>query len=555
MNYLTNLNLNKNQLQNAVIHPLTTAPSNPVAGQIYYNSTDKIVYYYDGTEWVDFGSSYELPVATTSELGGVIVGDGLSVDANGQISVDDIAFADLTDHPTTLAGYGITDANISNGTITLGSDTITPVVDANYVHTDNNFTTALKNKLDGIEEGAEANVIETVKVNGTAVSVDSEKAVDISVPVQSVAGKTGAVTLDKSDVGLGNVDNTSDATKKTNFTGTIASGDTGFVTGGDAYTALNGKLSLSGGTMSGDIAMGSNKVTGVGAPTSDGDAANKKYVDDSISGLGTLLNFKGTVGTTAALPTTGMSKGDVYIVTADNSEWVWTSDSATGTASDYEELGPTIDLSGYLQIANLATSTGSGTTTAMTQKAVTDALAEKQDTITAGTGLSMAADGVTINHSNSVTAGTAGTNSATSGATLAVPYVTYDAQGHITASGTHTHTIDSIDLTSAVTGILPVANGGTGNSTVDTAPTSGSTKMVTSGGVYTALNGLIKTATGTIGTSATSATVAYTGTLIATRTEMNGAEVVTEVAVGASSVTFTTASAPASAVTCTVIYA
>ena len=44
-------------------------------------------------------------------------------------------------------------------------------------------------------------------------------------------------------------------------------------------------------------------------------------------------------------------------------------------------------------------------------------------------------------HSNSVTAGTAGTSSATSGSTLAVPYVTYDAQGHITATGTHTHTV------------------------------------------------------------------------------------------------------------------
>jgi hypothetical protein len=43
----------------------------------------------------------------------------------------------------------------------------------------------------------------------------------------------------QSQVGLGNVDNTSDATKKTNFTGAIASSNTGFVTGGDAYTALH----------------------------------------------------------------------------------------------------------------------------------------------------------------------------------------------------------------------------------------------------------------------------------------------------------------------------
>ncbi len=48
---------------------------------------------------------------------------------------------------------------------------------------------------------------------------------------------------------------------------------------------------------------------------------------------------------------------------------------------------------------------------------------------------------VRASHVNSVTAATAGTKSATSGSTLAVPYVTYDAEGHITASGTHTHTV------------------------------------------------------------------------------------------------------------------
>lgn len=45
----------------------------------------------------------------------------------------------------------------------------------------------------------------------------------------------------KESLGLENVDNTSDATKKTNFTGSIADENTGFVTGGDAYTALSGK--------------------------------------------------------------------------------------------------------------------------------------------------------------------------------------------------------------------------------------------------------------------------------------------------------------------------
>ena len=56
----------------------------------------------------------------------------------------------------------------------------------------------------------------------------------------------------------------------------------------------------------------------------------------------------------------------------------------------------------------------------------------------------------------SITAGTAGTSSATSGSTLAVPYVTMNAQGIVTGYGTHTHTI-------------------TGFSTTDTKNTAGTT--------------------------------------------------------------------------------
>lgn len=41
--------------------------------------------------------------------------------------------------------------------------------------------------------------------------------------------------VSKTDIGLGNVDNTSDTTKKTNFTGSLVSGNTGFVTGGSVF--------------------------------------------------------------------------------------------------------------------------------------------------------------------------------------------------------------------------------------------------------------------------------------------------------------------------------
>jgi hypothetical protein len=44
-------------------------------------------------------------------------------------------------------------------------------------------------------------------------------------------------------------------------------------------TALAGKLALAGGTMTGALAMGTNKITGMGTPTVSTDAATKGYVD------------------------------------------------------------------------------------------------------------------------------------------------------------------------------------------------------------------------------------------------------------------------------------
>lgn len=52
----------------------------------------------------------------------------------------------------------------------------------------NDYTTAEKNKLSGIAEGAQVNVIETVKVNGVALT-PSSKAVNVSVPTGALASK------------------------------------------------------------------------------------------------------------------------------------------------------------------------------------------------------------------------------------------------------------------------------------------------------------------------------------------------------------------------------
>lgn len=111
------------------------------------------------------------------------------------------------------------------------------------------------NKLDAdlVDDSTSANKFvtsaEKTKISNAATTSDlntalatKEDKITAGTTSQYYRGDKTWKTLNKSAVGLGNVDNTSDATKKTNYTGTIASGNTGFVTGGDAYTALSQKI-------------------------------------------------------------------------------------------------------------------------------------------------------------------------------------------------------------------------------------------------------------------------------------------------------------------------
>lgn len=89
MKMLSNLDLNKNEIQNVRVQNLATAPSNPVIGQVYYNTTDKTAYVYDGTSWRDMAEIIDLSTKQDTLVSGnnIKTINGTSLLGSGDISI------------------------------------------------------------------------------------------------------------------------------------------------------------------------------------------------------------------------------------------------------------------------------------------------------------------------------------------------------------------------------------------------------------------------------------------------------------------------------------
>ena len=104
--FVSSINLNQNELQNAVIQNLASAPGSPVEGQVYYDSSagDKSIYFWDGTQWVDVGGDIRSVTAgagltqTGTRDVTLNVGQGVGLQVNADsVQLKHLGLEDLTD--------------------------------------------------------------------------------------------------------------------------------------------------------------------------------------------------------------------------------------------------------------------------------------------------------------------------------------------------------------------------------------------------------------------------------------------------------------------------